>query len=99
MTEAERLVQDIVNMTGEDVQERRLAVAQTWIDSLRGFPEMKAESDYKRERRNERVLMIAAVVASGAIPKVEPGQAAGIKAATTAIDVALELVARVERLP
>lgn len=36
-TEAERLVSDIVNVEGELVPERRLAIAQTYIDTLRAM--------------------------------------------------------------
>lgn len=35
MTEAERLVADIVGVTGELVDERRLAIAQTYLDTWR----------------------------------------------------------------
>ena len=35
MTEAERLVSDLVNVEGEQVHERRLAIAQTYLDTWR----------------------------------------------------------------
>lgn len=37
-SEAERLVRDIVNVVGFDVQARRVSIAQTYIESLRRRP-------------------------------------------------------------
>ena len=33
MTKAERLVRDIVNIEGDDVQERRVAIAEAYLDA------------------------------------------------------------------
>ena len=44
-TEAERLVADIVNITGDDVVARRLAVAQTYLDTWNGRARRMLERD------------------------------------------------------
>lgn len=52
MTEAERLVRDIVGVEGEQVQERRLSIAQTYLDTW------KNEVERLRVRQQELLATI-----------------------------------------